>query len=184
MDTPKPLPRQSSAPDLEILGDQVILHPSGYVEPTSAPGPPAERNLVEHMVRFRESPFDFLREISLYVSGTGWRAYDDFIGQPIFYSGFSENMKNAVMKTPMLQQRIRELAVRRVQVEKADGLLGEGLEKVTKEQQRREEIETSLKEVAWEWTDSMICKMESKRFIRGAYYLATQLLTSAYHQGI
>lgn len=30
----------------------------------------------------------------------------------------------------------------------------------------------------------MICKMESRYFIRGAYYLATQLLTRAYHQGI
>ncbi|KJF60279.1 acyltransferase [Coccidioides immitis RS] len=32
--------------------------------------------------------------------------------------------------------------------------------------------------------DNMICKMESKTFIRGAYYLCTQLLTRAYHQGI
>lgn len=30
----------------------------------------------------------------------------------------------------------------------------------------------------------MICKMDSKYFIRGAYYFATQLLTRAYHQGI
>jgi len=29
----------------------------------------------------------------------------------------------------------------------------------------------------------MICKMESKRFIRGASYMCTQLLTRAYHQG-
>lgn len=83
---------QPSAPDLEILGDQVTIHPGGYVEP-----PPqddaSERNLVEHMARFRESPLDFLREISLHVSGTGWRAYDDVIGQPIYYPGFSDNMK-------------------------------------------------------------------------------------------
>jgi hypothetical protein len=31
--------------------------------------------------------------------------------------------------------------------------------------------------------DNMICKMENKTFIRGAYYFATQLLTRAYHQG-
>ena len=30
----------------------------------------------------------------------------------------------------------------------------------------------------------MICKFESKTFIRGAYYLVTQLLLRAYHQGI
>ena len=173
-----------SAPDLEILGDQVTLHPSGYVEPLHPASGSSERNLVEHMARFRESPLDFLRDISLHVSGTGWRAYDDFIGQPIFYSGFSENMKTAVMRTPMLQRRIRELAERRVQVEEAEGLLGVDMRKKRRRSKRREEIEMSLKEVAWDLTDSMICKMESKRFIRGAYYLATQLLTRAYHQGI
>ena len=39
-------------------------------------------------------------------------------------------------------------------------------------------------EVADKLTDNMICKFESKAFIRGAYYLITQLLTRAYHQGI
>lgn len=33
-------------------------------------------------------------------------------------------------------------------------------------------------------TDNMICKFESKPFIRGAYYLVTQLTLRAYHQGI
>ncbi|KAF1814155.1 acyltransferase [Eremomyces bilateralis CBS 781.70] len=33
-------------------------------------------------------------------------------------------------------------------------------------------------------TEDMIAKMEGKRFIRGAYYMVTQLLTRAYHQGI
>lgn len=72
-----------SAPDLDILGDQITLHPGGYVEPQSSKYDAQERNLVEHMARFRESPFDFLREVTLHVSGTGWRAYDDIIGQRI-----------------------------------------------------------------------------------------------------
>lgn len=46
------------------------------------------------------------------------------------------------------------------------------------------QIEESLMQVSEGWTDSMICKMESKGFIRGAYYFATQLLTRAYHQGV
>ena len=184
MHTTKPPIRPGSAPDLEILGDQVTLHPSGYVEPLFPASASSDRNLVEHMARFRESPLDFLREISLHVSGTGWRAYDDIVGQPIYHSGFSENMKKAIMRTPMLQRRITELAEQRVQVEDAQGLLGADLESTRRRSKRREEIETSLKEVSWDLTDSMICKMESKRFIRGAYYLATQLLTRAYHQGI
>ena len=173
----------ASAPDLDILGDQITIHPGGYVEPPSAQDDPPERNLVEHMVRFREAPLDFLREVSLHVSGTGWRAYDDVIGQPIFYRGFSDKMKVAVLRTPMLQRRIEELADRRVESEKIQGLLEDGLKGPKMVQRRRNEIKISLQEVAAELTDAMICKMESKHFIRGAYYLATQLLTRAYHQG-
>jgi hypothetical protein len=51
--------QRTSAPDLEILGDQVTLHPSGYVEPPGRPqDEDKERNLVEHMARFRSSPLE------------------------------------------------------------------------------------------------------------------------------
>ena len=136
------------------------------------------------MARFRESPLDFLREVSLHVSGTGWRAYDDVIGQPIYYPGFSENMKAAVISTPSLQKKISELAERRLAVEEAQGLLKPNDPSYkTKRAQRRNTIKASLQEVVDRLTDGMICKFESKRFIRGAYYLCTQLLTRAYHQG-
>ena len=63
-------PPRTSAPDLDILGDQVTLHPSGYIEPPERPhNDDKERNLVEHMARFRSSPLEFLREVSLHVSG-------------------------------------------------------------------------------------------------------------------
>ncbi|KAI4246773.1 MAG: hypothetical protein L6R40_001802 [Gallowayella cf. fulva] len=174
---------QPSAPDLDILGDQVTIHPGGYVEP-HAPDDASERNLVEHMARFRESPLDFLREISLYVSGSGWRAYDDVIGQPIYYAGFSDNMKAMIMRTPMLQHRIQELANKRLDVEEKEGLFGHAADKEKQRSMRRDEIVSSLQGVALDLTDGMICKMESNRFIRFAYYSATQLLTRAYHQGI
>lgn len=128
------------------------LHAAGYTELPHAP--PPERNLVERMARFRTAPLDFLREISLHVSGSGWRSYENVVGQPIFYAGFSERMKGLVLRSPML-------------VAKAEV-----------------EIRESVMEVAEKLVDEMICKMESRRFIRGAYYLATQLLTRAYHQGI
>ncbi|CAO1601433.1 hypothetical protein XANCAGTX0491_005095 [Xanthoria calcicola] len=177
------VPPPTSAPDLEILGDQVTLHPGGYVQPT-VPEDGPERNLVEHMARFRESPLDFLREISLYISGTGWRAYEDVIGQPIYYPGFSDNMKAMIMRTPMLQQRILDLANKRLDVEKKAGLFSHAYDQGKAKAIRRDEIVSSLREVALGLTDGMICKMESNRFIRFAYYSATQLLTRAYHQGI
>lgn len=171
-----------SAPDLEILGDQITIHPGGYGEPASTSKEAPERNLVEQMARFREAPLEFLREVSLHVSGTGWRAYDDFIGQPIFYRGFSDRMKAAVLKTPILKKQIESLAAQRFEFEEVQGILGEHAAEPQK-MKRMQEIEKSLEEVASNWTDAMICKLESKAFIRGAYYISTQLLTRAYHQG-
>lgn len=102
------------------------------------------------------------------------------IGQPIFYSGFSENMKNAILSAPLLQTRITQLAEKRLAVEEKQGLLPSA----DKKARRRAELMQGLHEVAEKQADNMICKFESKTFIRGAYYLVTQLLTRAYHQGI
>ncbi|KAI9797401.1 MAG: hypothetical protein M1835_000734 [Candelina submexicana] len=172
--------RPATAPDLDVLGDQVTIHPSGYTESHAHDGEPQERNLVEHMARFRDAPLDFLREISLHVwsSGTGWRAYEDVIGQPIFYPGFSEKMKNMVLSTPMLQRKIEALAERRLEVEQQQGLLdSQDRLHTSKRAQRRYVIEQSLQEVAQNAANDMICKFESKSFIRGAYYLCLALPT-------
>ncbi|KAJ5832760.1 hypothetical protein N7474_001071 [Penicillium riverlandense] len=177
-----------SAPDLEIVGDKLTIHPSGF---TGGPGTQddqiTERNLVRHMARFRANPFDFLREVSLYMSGTGWRAYDDVIGQPVFYSGFTDRMKSLILDSPLLKNKVTELASTRLAVEEKEGLLAihEGnLPPEEKRARRKNELEGNLKQVVDRMMDNMICKMESKRFIRGAYYMCTQLLTRAYHQGI
>ncbi|KAF2429021.1 acyltransferase [Tothia fuscella] len=191
MSRPK-VPSQA-APDLSIgLGDNVGLHPAGYNEPTISTNPTqmrhsqdGERELIETMSRFRTSPIDFLREVSLHVSGTGWRGYDRIVGQPIFYPGFSEEMKAKVVANPMLQAKIKELALRRIDVEEREGLLyTKDVSMDVKKERRRRDLEGSLLEVSESIIDDMICKMDSKRFIRGAYYFITQLLTRAYHQGI
>jgi glycerol-3-phosphate O-acyltransferase len=123
--------------------------------------------------------------VSLYVSGTGWRAYDHVIGQPIYYAGFTEHMTNMVLSAPLLQSRIAQLAEKRLAVEEKEGLLRkEDKDYAMKLAQRRSAIETGLQELAAKLTDNMICKFESKAFIRGAYYLASQLTLRAYHQGI
>lgn len=184
-DSRAPPSQRASAPDLEILGNQVILHPSGYIEPPERPEEDGkERILLENATRFRTNPLEFLREVSLHMAGTGWRAYDKIIGQPVFYQGFSENMIAAVLSTPILRNRISELAEKRVQKEEEDGLLNKNDPLyAAKRAQRKGSIEQSLQDLAEKWTDNMICKMESRTFIRGAYYLCSQLLTRAYHQG-
>lgn len=163
----------NNAPDLSILGDRLTLHPPGVVVQDQ------ETPLLTSYARFRSAPLDFLREVSLHVSGTGWRSYDNFIGRNIFYNGFSDHIKALVLKNPRLQSKISELAHKRLDVELAEGTLANH-----KIEERRREMEAQLIQVADSWTDQMICKMDSRRFIRGAYYFATQLLTRAYHQGI
>ncbi|KAF4125424.1 Glycerol-3-phosphate O-acyltransferase [Geosmithia morbida] len=174
-----------AAPDLQILGDAVTLQPSGYVEPSGSSPHGEEKPLMNQSASFRSEPLQFLREVSLYVSGHGWRAYDRIIGQPIFYPGFSENMRNMVMASPLLQKCIANLAAERVRIEEREGLLDNLSSNFdAKRAQRRAQIDASLQEVAEKLTDDMICKLESKSFVRGAHYVMTQLLTRAYHQGI
>ncbi|KAM3515929.1 hypothetical protein MY11210_000469 [Beauveria gryllotalpidicola] len=175
----------TSAPDLQILGDEITLQPGGYLEPEKGATEGKEEALMNQFASFRSEPLQFLREVSLYVSGQGWRAYDNVIGQPVFYPGFTQNMTSMVMSAPLLQERISQLAESRVAVEEKEGLLNKNdKDYVTKRTQRRVALENSLQEVAEKLTDEMICKMEGKTFIRSAYYMVTQLLTRAYHQGI
>ncbi|KAJ1326840.1 Glycerol-3-phosphate acyltransferase C-terminal region [Microdochium nivale] len=175
-------PTRNSAPDLQILGDQVTFQPRSYIEERSEDNDEA---LMKNMHSFRAEPLQFLREVSLYVSGTGWRAYDNVIGQPLFYPGFTEQMINRVVSAPLLRARIRLLAESRVETEEKEGWLNSKSANYPLERaQRLAAIEAGLKEVAQKMTNDMICKFESKPFIRSAYYTVTQLLTRAYHQGI
>lgn len=182
--TPAPTPTAAAAPDLAILGDRLELHPASATskELPGLPGsssPSPDQPLLESYARFRSAPLDALREISRQFFSSGWRSYDHIVGQPVFYSGYTERMKAMVLKSPILRAKIVELANKRVK-EEAETLGADG----GKRRQRRQELEEQLSDVADLWTDQMICKMESKRFIRGSYYLTTQLLTRAYHQGI
>lgn len=93
-------------------------------------------------------------------------------------------MTAAVLSTPILQNRIRELAEKRLDKEETDGLLRrDDPLYASKRSHRKSAIVQGLQELSEKLTGDMICKFESKPFIRGAYYLTTQLLTRAYHQG-
>lgn len=169
---------------LDLVGTELETADPNFAAAQSV-SDPGERGLIEHFTRFRVNPFAALHEASLFVSGTGWRGYSDVVGQPVFYAGYTENIKRLVMRSPRLQSKVKELTDQRLIVEEEEGLLSKEVQTYDHDKKmRREEINASLLEVVEDMTDKMICKMESNRFIRSAYYLCTQLLTRAYHQGI
>lgn len=167
-----------AAPDLDLSSDTPHIHPplvpeqyrtAADVETTTIPVFENEESrdlITANFTHFREDPFSFLKQISLHYSGTGWRAYDHIIGQPIFYKGFSEQMKMRILRSALLRAKISELAERRATVEDDAGTFGSDKKRVIRRQKRREEIEKQLDQVADGIVDGMICKFESKRFIR------------------
>ncbi|TGZ76217.1 acyltransferase [Ascodesmis nigricans] len=184
--TPPPPPTtddtDASNPDLDLSSSTPQLHPA-LVPPQLQHNEESRDLITREFSHFRHDPLSFLRNVSLHYSGTGWRAYENPIGQPIFYKGFTENMKERILGTEALGRKIDELAERRVRREREMGVLrGQGEGETV--ERRREELRRQMWEVADGIVDGMICKFESKRFIRGAYYLCMQLLSRTYHQGI
>ena len=140
-----------------------------------------ERGLLERMARFRKDPFNFAREISLFVRGVGWRGYNDIIGQPCFYAGYTEKVKNAVMRSGILRKRLIELTEARLKLEEEQCLLDKSSPSYLQDrEQRSHEIVSNLVDITRDMVDKMMCKQESHAYIRAAFYGTTQLLTRAY----
>lgn len=120
------------------------------------------------------------------MSGSGWRGYDNFVGQPILYPGFTENIKNKVLSAKLLKDRIVELTNERVGQEDREGCFGPELsdKHASLREKRRVEVRRGLEDVTDKLLDKMMVKFDSKAFVRGGAYLATQLTLRAYHQGI
>ena len=175
-------PASEPAPDLplEVIGKQLVPATEEEKERErerfGEGDGPVERNLLTHLY-LRKDPWGWAREISLFVSGRGWRGYEGVIGQPSFFPGYNERVKTAVLNSTILEKKLNELADRRVATEQSQGLV------TTNARERREELIKSLREAVDLMTEQMMCKMDSRPFIRGSYYMVTQLLTRAYHQG-
>ena len=140
-----------------------------------------DKNLVERMARFRKNPFNFAQELYSFVTGVGWRSYDRVIGQPCFYPGYTENMKTMVMKSTILQRKLLEMTEARLRVEEEQHLLDpDSPSYQTDREQRKTKIIADLVDITQDMLDNMLCKMESKIWVRTAYWGCTQLITRAY----
>lgn len=52
-------PASNSAPDLQILGDEVTLQPSGFVEPSGGAPEGKEQALMNQFASFRAAPLQY-----------------------------------------------------------------------------------------------------------------------------
>ncbi|KPV77785.1 uncharacterized protein RHOBADRAFT_48040 [Rhodotorula graminis WP1] len=136
-----------------------------------------QRNLVEgHQGHLRSDPIEFSKQLSLWATGTGWRAYTDYIGQPIFYPGYSDDCVRGILTSQQLEKRIRFVADARV----AQLGLPDGPERVRK----RAQIEKELRKSAARIADGLVAKMDSVRFLRFFGAVVNNLLVRMYDQGI
>ncbi|KAK4054685.1 hypothetical protein OIO90_003497 [Microbotryomycetes sp. JL221] len=128
-----------------------------------------------HQARFREDPFEFSKQLSLWANGTGWRAYDDYIGGRIFYEGYSNRCVKMIMESPQVNIKIRQLAEEHVQ----------GL-KLTPDAKRKrlERTERQMREVVYEMSQGLVAHMNSVSFLRFFGACVNNILVRMYDQGI
>ncbi|KPI36097.1 Glycerol-3-phosphate acyltransferase [Cyphellophora attinorum] len=159
------------------MDSDATLAPSTSNDASDGP----DKSLVERMARFRKNPFNFAQELYLFVTGVGWRSYDRVIGQPCFYSGYTDNMKTMVMKSTILQKKLLDMTEARLRVEQEQNLLDADSPSYQQDrEQRKIQIISDLVDITQDMLDNMLCKMENKIWLRTAYWGCTQLLTRAY----
>jgi hypothetical protein len=149
----------SGAPD-PYQSMSELFRPEGAV---ASQDDSTDHSILTPMQRFRTNPFHFAHEISLFIRGVGWRAYDRPIGQPVFYSGYTANIKAATMASHLLREKVVELTEARLKLEEEEYLLDNTSPTYLPEREkRRHEITSQLLEITAEMLDKMVCKMESK----------------------
>lgn len=132
-------------------------------------------NLVHEFKRFREDPLEFLKTLARHVQSSSWRAYDDYVGQDLYYPGFSDEMHEKTMASPTIRNCISRLAERAIEHEKKWS---------NPSPSRRGEIESNLTSIADKMVDDMICLFQRKGTLKFMYYSVAQMFSRTYHQGV
>ncbi|GAA5865182.1 hypothetical protein JCM1840_003935 [Sporobolomyces johnsonii] len=162
----------------------VCLEPVLATEPVQRPLPAAgkngngeQHNLVQnHQAHLRADPLEFSKQLSLWATGTGWRAYNDYIGGRVFYEGYSESCVRAIMTSPQVLAKQHQVTEERLALLHVP----DGPEKVAK----RAQIEKQVREETAKIANGLVARMDSVRFLRFFGALVNNLLVRLYHQGI
>ncbi|KAK9248381.1 hypothetical protein V1506DRAFT_452533 [Lipomyces tetrasporus] len=156
-----------------------VISPDDRGSPQSVETESPTRNLTSDFTHFRDSPYTFLRNIGKHIVGTTYRSYDNYVGRDILYAGFTEEMKARVLRNELLRNRITSLAERSVKESPVWSRMSR-----FEQEDRRQQVVEWLEAVTSKLADGMICKFESKRFLRLAYYIVMQILGRTYNQGL
>ncbi|CAO3633120.1 unnamed protein product [Cunninghamella echinulata] len=145
-------------------------------------------NVVEHEPRrIREDPVAFVLNMGLYYQGTGWRGYQEYVGNKVFYPQFSTNMKAKVLEAEAVNKTIEDLAEKQAlsllsSQSKWQKLSDKEKSKLLHKQKKalRKELQAVAKGIA----EKCIAKLDSIRFIKFFAFTVNNILVRLYHQGI
>ncbi|GAA5925860.1 hypothetical protein JCM10213_007305 [Rhodosporidiobolus nylandii] len=136
-----------------------------------------QKNVVEgHAGHLRNDPIEFSKQLSLWVSGTGWRSYNEYIGGRVFYEGYSEDCIRHILTSRQVTSRVRHLTEKRL--DELD--LPEGPAR----DQMRAQIEEELLKRTRKMANGLVAKMDSVCFLRFFGAMVNNLLVRLYRQGI
>ncbi|GAA5871230.1 hypothetical protein JCM16303_000687 [Sporobolomyces ruberrimus] len=137
-----------------------------------------QRNLTEgHAGHIRNDPLEFSKQLSLWATGSGWRAYENYVGARVFYEGYSDSCIRNIMTSPQVVEKQHQVVEERL----AAMNLPDN-PKVRKK--KREQIEKSVRAETAKVAEGLVTRMDSVRFLRFFGALVNNLLVRLYHQGI
>lgn len=140
---------------------------------------PHTNNLVKEFTRFREDPVESFKTLGKHVFGSSWRAYDDYIGQPLYYNGMVENVFEKTMDSSRIQECV-------------DMLVNKAIERESKsrnftpkdKEERVKELQNWLTKQAEDMVMKMVAKCHHKKVLQLMYYSVAQMFSRTYHQGV
>lgn len=155
--------------------------------------------------RFRSNPFGFMMRLagegSAFYSGSGWRAFHHYIGQRLFYPGYTVQIKDTLENNANIQSVISKMAVtkfrqyyaslsvrqrRKLKLDDSEGKSNVYIKNVPDKQYEkmiekfRKECEHSFEKMM----QYMIAEFDSVFKIKIMAFFTNFLLTRCYNQGI
>lgn len=129
--------------------------------------------------QFRENPLNFMirltAESSAFFSGSGWRAYENYIGSRILYPEYTDEVKRSVFESARVQRAIRAEAISQVSTaihQKQRNTVGSDDDgfKARYERELQKHIDKGALK-AKKYMDGLIADMSSKGLVRTVAFI-------------